>query len=84
MIAIQALSNEYGFRIIEDACHALGGQYKGEPIGNCRYSNVAVFSFHPVKSITTAEGGMAVTNDRFWPTTWPGSALMASPVNRME
>ena len=84
MIAIQALSKEYGFRIIEDACHALGGQYKGEPIGNCRYSNVAVFSFHPVKSITTAEGGMAVTNDRFWPTTWPGSALMASPVNRME
>jgi len=65
MIAIQALSKEYGFRIIEDACHALGGQYKGEPIGNCRYSDIAVFSFHPVKSITTAEGGMAVTNDRF-------------------
>ena len=63
MEAIYALSQEYGFRIIEDACHAIGGRYKGQPIGNCRYGDITVFSFHPVKTITTAEGGMAVTND---------------------
>lgn len=62
MRAIHALSQRYGFRIIEDASHAIGGSYLGEPIGNCRYSDVTVFSFHPVKIITTAEGGMAVTN----------------------
>lgn len=63
MEAIHALSQRYGFRVIEDASHAIGGRYKGEPIGNCRYSDITVFSFHPVKIITTAEGGMAVTND---------------------
>jgi len=63
MKTIHALSEEYGFRIIEDACHAIGGRYKGQPIGNCRYSDITIFSFHPVKTITTAEGGMAVTND---------------------
>jgi UDP-4-amino-4,6-dideoxy-N-acetyl-beta-L-altrosamine transaminase len=63
MQAIHALSQRYGFRIIEDASHAIGGKYRGEPIGNCRYSDIAVFSFHPVKIITTAEGGMALTND---------------------
>lgn len=63
MEAIHALSQKYGFRIIEDASHAVGGKYKGEPIGNCRYSDITVFSFHPVKIITTAEGGMALTND---------------------
>ena len=47
---------------MEDASHAIGGRYRGEPIGNCRYSDIAVFSFHPVKIITTAEGGMAMTN----------------------
>lgn len=61
--AIHALSVQYGFRIIEDASHAIGGRYKNEPIGNCRYSDITVFSFHPVKIITTGEGGMAVTND---------------------
>ena len=64
MRAIHALSLKYGFRIIEDASHAIGGRYKGEPIGNCRYSDITVFSFHPVKIITTGEGGMAVTNDQ--------------------
>jgi dTDP-4-amino-4,6-dideoxygalactose transaminase len=49
--------------VIEDAAHALGGAYKGEPVGACRHSDVTVFSFHPVKIITTGEGGMAVTND---------------------
>jgi UDP-4-amino-4,6-dideoxy-N-acetyl-beta-L-altrosamine transaminase len=63
MAAIQALGRQYGFRIIEDASHCIGGRYRGEPIGNCRYSDIAVFSFHPVKIITTAEGGMAMTND---------------------
>lgn len=64
MEAIHALSLEYGFKIIEDASHAIGGRYKGEFIGNCRYSDVTVFSFHPVKIITTAEGGMALTNNK--------------------
>jgi len=63
MSAIHALSEQYGFRIIEDASHAIGGQYRGEAIGNCRFSDITVFSFHPVKIITTAEGGMAMTNN---------------------
>jgi UDP-4-amino-4,6-dideoxy-N-acetyl-beta-L-altrosamine transaminase len=62
MRAIHALSQRYGFKIIEDASHAIGGKYQGEPIGNCRYSDITVFSFHPVKIITTGEGGMALTN----------------------
>ncbi len=60
--AIHALGQKYGFKIIEDASHAIGGKYKGEFIGNGRYSDITVFSFHPVKIITTAEGGMALTN----------------------
>ena len=63
MAAIHALSQKYGFKVIEDASHAIGGKYKDEPIGNCRYSDITVFSFHPVKIVTTAEGGVAVTND---------------------
>ena len=63
MTAIHALSQQYGFKIIEDASHAIGGTYRGEPVGNCRFSDITVFSFHPVKIITTGEGGMAVTND---------------------
>ena len=63
MESIYALSQKYGFKIIEDASHAIGGKYKVEPIGNCRYSDITVFSFHPVKIITTGEGGMAMTND---------------------
>lgn len=62
MAAIHALGQKYGFKIIEDASHAIGGSYRGEAIGNCRYSDITVFSFHPVKIITTAEGGMALTN----------------------
>jgi dTDP-4-amino-4,6-dideoxygalactose transaminase len=56
------LSQKFGFKIIEDASHAIGGKYKGEPIGNGRFSDITVFSFHPVKIITTGEGGMALTN----------------------
>ena len=63
LAAIYALGRRYGFRIIEDASQALGSRYRGEPVGGCRYSDVTVFSFHPVKSITAAEGGVAVTND---------------------
>lgn len=63
MAAIHALAQRYGFRVIEDASHAVGGKYRGEPIGNGRYSDVTVFSFHPVKIITTAEGGLALAND---------------------
>lgn len=63
MQAIHALGQRYGFRIIEDASHAIGGKYQGEYIGSGRYSDITVFSFHPVKIITTAEGGIALTND---------------------
>ncbi|WFF42656.1 UDP-4-amino-4,6-dideoxy-N-acetyl-beta-L-altrosamine transaminase [Salinicola endophyticus] len=63
MQAIHALGKRFGFRIIEDASHAVGGKYQGEFIGSGRYSDITVFSFHPVKIITTAEGGMALTND---------------------
>lgn len=62
MAAIHALGQKYGFKIIEDASHAIGARYKGESVGNCRYSDITVFSYHPVKIITTAEGGMALTN----------------------
>lgn len=63
MQAIHSLAQRFGFKIIEDASHAIGGKYRGEPIGNCRYSDITVFSFHPVKIITSAEGGMTLTND---------------------
>lgn len=63
MHAIHTLSLQYGFRVIEDASHAIGAKYRGQPVGNCEYSDITVFSFHPVKIITTAEGGMATTND---------------------
>ena len=63
MKAIYALSKEFNFRIIEDASHAIGGKYQNEPVGNCKYSDITVFSFHPVKIITTGEGGMALTNN---------------------
>lgn len=63
MEAIHSLAQQYGIKIIEDASHAIGGKYKDEFIGSGRYSDITVFSFHPVKIITTAEGGMALTND---------------------
>jgi len=65
MESIHALCQKYNVKIIEDASHAIGGMYKGESIGNCRYSDITVFSFHPVKIITTGEGGMALTNDDY-------------------
>jgi UDP-4-amino-4,6-dideoxy-N-acetyl-beta-L-altrosamine transaminase len=63
MDKIHALGQKYGFRIIEDASHAIGGKYKGKAIGGCQYSDITVFSFHPVKIITTGEGGMCLTNE---------------------
>jgi UDP-4-amino-4,6-dideoxy-N-acetyl-beta-L-altrosamine transaminase len=62
MAQIFDLSQRFGFRIIEDASHAVGATYKSQPIGGCQYSDIAVFSFHPVKIITTGEGGLALTN----------------------
>ncbi len=62
MADIHALSQEYGFKIIEDASHAIGGKYQNSAIGSCQFSDITVFSFHPVKIITTAEGGLATTN----------------------
>lgn len=61
MAAIGALANQYGFRVIEDASHAVGGRYGAHPIGACQHSDVTVFSFHPVKIVTTGEGGAALT-----------------------
>lgn len=63
LAAIHKLAQRFGFAIIEDASHAIGGRYQDRPIGDCRFSDVTVFSFHPVKIVTSAEGGMAVTND---------------------
>lgn len=63
MDKIHLLSQKYGFKIIEDASHAIGGKYKGKNIGNCAYSDITIFSFHPVKIITTGEGGAILTND---------------------
>lgn len=60
---IWALAREFGFKVLEDASHSIGASRKGEPVGSCRWSHIAVFSFHPVKVITTAEGGMALTSD---------------------
>lgn len=64
MKTINTLSLRYGFKVIEDASHAIGASYLGKYVGNCRYSDITIFSFHPVKIITTAEGGMALTNDQ--------------------
>lgn len=63
MDRIAELADEYGFHIIEDASHAIGSSFKGKKVGCCQYSDITVFSFHPVKIITSAEGGMATTNN---------------------
>ena len=63
MAAIHAAATRHGVRIVEDASHAIGGRYRSEPVGRCRFSDITVFSFHPVKIVTTGEGGMAMTND---------------------
>ena len=65
MKEIYSLSKEYGFKVIEDAAHAIGSIYEDKFTGSCQYSDITVFSFHPVKIITTGEGGAAITNDKF-------------------
>lgn len=70
MAAIGKLAQEYDFKVIEDASHAIGGRYHDKPIGNCEYSDITVFSFHPVKIVTTAEGGAALTNQKSCLTKW--------------
>jgi len=64
MVAIRKFSFQYGFKVIEDASHAIGGSYENKKIGNCKYSDITIFSFHPVKIITTGEGGMALCNNK--------------------
>ncbi|OIO08695.1 UDP-4-amino-4,6-dideoxy-N-acetyl-beta-L-altrosamine transaminase [Candidatus Falkowbacteria bacterium CG1_02_37_44] len=64
MKKIKKIAKKHKLIIIEDACHALGGKYEGEKIGSCKYSDMAIFSFHPVKSITTGEGGAVLTNNK--------------------
>jgi dTDP-4-amino-4,6-dideoxygalactose transaminase len=64
MERIYALSLKYKFKIIEDASHAIGAKYQNQSVGNCAFSDITIFSFHPVKIITTGEGGMATTNDK--------------------
>jgi UDP-4-amino-4,6-dideoxy-N-acetyl-beta-L-altrosamine transaminase len=61
--AIWQLAQQYGFKVLEDASHAIGAAHNGEPVGSCRWSDITVFSFHPVKIVTSGEGGMALTND---------------------
>ena len=63
MVSINALAKKYGFKVIEDASHAIGGTFQGAPVGSCQYSDITVLSFHPVKIITSGEGGMALTNN---------------------
>ena len=69
MQAIHALSVKFGFKLVEDASHAIGAKYQGEYVGGGRYSDITVFSFHPVKIITSCEGGMALTNNTHWAKT---------------
>ncbi len=64
MAKIYKLKKKYNFHIIEDSCHALGGKYNNFRVGSCKYSDISTFSFHPVKPITTAEGGMITTNNK--------------------
>ena len=63
MVSINALAKKYSFRVIEDASHAIGGAFQGAPVGSCQYSDITILSFHPVKIITSGEGGMALTNN---------------------
>ena len=65
MASIGALADRYGFAVLEDASHAIGGRYQGKPVGTCSHSSITVFSVHPVKIITTGEGGLATTNDPY-------------------
>ncbi len=77
---IWELSQEFGFKILEDACHSLGASRNGEPVGSCKWSHITAFSFHPVKIITTGEGGMTVTNDQ--ELAWRMASLRTHGITR--
>lgn len=79
---IWELAHEFGFKVVEDASHAVGASRHGEPVGSCRWSDVTVFSFHPVKIITTGEGGMALTNDE--ELAWRMATLRSHGITRDE
>jgi UDP-4-amino-4,6-dideoxy-N-acetyl-beta-L-altrosamine transaminase len=79
---IWELSKEFGFRVLEDASHSIGAQRNGEPVGSCRWSDITVFSFHPVKIITSGEGGMALTNDS--ELAWKMGILRTHGITREE
>lgn len=79
---IWGLAQEFGFRVLEDATHAIGASRNGERVGSCRWSDITVFSFHPVKMITTGEGGMAMTNDE--KLAWRMGILRAHGITRDE
>ena len=77
MEKIGAIAKKYNIKVIEDASHAIGAKYKNKPIGDCTFSDISVFSFHPVKIITTAEGGIATTQDSYLAERMKVFALMA-------
>ncbi len=78
--AIWELAQEFGFKVLEDASHSIGASRNGEPVGSCRWSHITVFSFHPVKIITTGEGGMALTNDE--EIAWRMATLRSHGITR--
>lgn len=79
---IAELAEEFGFKVIEDASHAIGASYLNEPVGSCRWSAITVFSFHPVKIVTSGEGGMAMTNDP--ELAWRMSVLRSHGITRQK
>jgi UDP-4-amino-4,6-dideoxy-N-acetyl-beta-L-altrosamine transaminase len=79
---IWELAQEFGFRVLEDASHSIGAQRNGEPVGSCRWSDITVFSFHPVKIITSGEGGLALTNDS--ELAWKMGTLRSHGITRDE
>ena len=78
--SIWELAQRFGFKVVEDASHSLGASRGGEPVGSCKWSHITVFSFHPVKMITTGEGGMALTNDE--ELAWKMSLLRSHAITR--
>ncbi len=84
MESIKKLSDRYGFKIIEDASHAIGGSYKDKKVGSCEYSDITVFSFHPVKIITTGEGGWFAQTNKNLHQNFIGCEVMESRESRLK
>ena len=82
MARIAELARRYGFRVIEDASHAIGARYGGRPVGCCEHADITVFSFHPVKIITTGRAACSPPTTPGWPSACAGCAAMASPETR--